>query len=280
MILVTGATGSVGSQVVDQLLAKGRKVRVFTRDAAKVARWGDRVEIALGDLTQPETFAAAVSGAEAAFLMNGALDDGVFRQLVDIAREQRVSRLVFLSSQATAEAGSLVGQLHKKKEDAVLASGLEAAIIRAGGFMSNTNQWLASIKAEGVVYDPTANGSATSVHPADIAAVAVYALTTPKLTETLFEVTGDRALTTTERVDILAKVLGRPLRVIEVPVEAAVEELKKHGIPPHVAQAVGESFVAMRDGRAACITDTVERVTGQKPRSFESWVREHAARFA
>jgi (4-alkanoyl-5-oxo-2,5-dihydrofuran-3-yl)methyl phosphate reductase len=280
MILVTGATGNVGSQIVDQLLAKGRKVRVFTRDAAKVARWGDRVEVALGDFTRPETFTAAVSGAEAAFLMNGALEDGVFRRLVEIAREKGVRRLVFLSSQAAAEPGSLVGQLHKGKEDALLASGLEAAIVRAGGFMSNTNQWLASIKAEGVVYDPTANGSATSVHPADIAAVAIHALTAPRLTETIFEVTGDQALTTAERVDILAKVLGRPLRVVEVPVEAGVEELKKHGVPPQVAQAVGESFVAMRDGRARSITDTVERVTGRKPRSFESWVREHAVRFA
>jgi uncharacterized protein YbjT (DUF2867 family) len=279
MILVTGATGNVGSQIVNQLLEQGRKVRVFTREEAKVAQWTGRIGVALGDFTQPETFASAVAGAEAVFLMNGGLDDGLFGRLVGIAKEQSVRRLVFLSSQFAAEPGSLIGQMHKGKEDALLASGLEAAIIRAGGFMSNANQWLGSIKTQGVVYDPTGNGPVASIHPADIAAVAVHALTAPKLSETCFDVTGSEPMTTTEKVDILAKVLGRPLRVVEVPAEAAIDGLVKNGIPPHVARAVAESFTAIREGRAGAVTGTVERVTGRKPRSFESWVREHAARF-
>jgi uncharacterized protein YbjT (DUF2867 family) len=280
MILVTGASGNVGSQIVHQLLSQGRKVRVFTRDAENVAAWKGRVEVALGDFTQPETFTAAVAGAEAVFLMNGALSDSAFRQLVSIAREQGVQRAVFLSSQFAAQPASPIGRLHKEKEDALLASGLEVAILRAGGFMSNTNQWLGSIKAEGIVYNPMGEGKVGSIHPADIAAVAVHALTAPRLTETFFELTGDAPLTTAEKVAIISRVLGRPLRVVDVPAEAAVEGLLKNGIPPQVAQALGESFAAIRDGRAASITDTVERVTGKKPRSFESWVREHAARFA
>ncbi|HTW47852.1 MAG TPA: NAD(P)H-binding protein [Acidobacteriaceae bacterium] len=280
MILVTGATGNVGSQIVHQLLAQGQKVRAFTRDAAKIAPWNGRVQVALGDFTHPDTFASAVAGVKGVFLMNGALDDELFRQLVAIARERGVRRIVFLSSQLAADPASPIGRLHKGKEDALLASGLEVAIIRAGSFMSNTNQWVGSIKSQGLVYDPTGNGPVAPIHPADIAAVAVHALTAPKLSETLFEVTGDKPLTTAERVDILAKVLGRPLRVVEVTAEAAVEGLVKNGIPPHVAQALGASFAAIRDGHAATVTDTVERVTGQKPRSYESWVREHAAQFA
>jgi uncharacterized protein YbjT (DUF2867 family) len=280
MILVTGASGNVGSQIVNQLLAQGRKVRVFTRDVAKVAPWGNRVDVALGDFTDPESFAAAAAGAEAVFLMNGALDDGVFRRLVELARERGVRRIVFLSSQFAADPASLIGQLHRSKEEALRSSGLEAAIIRAGGFMSNTNQWVGTIKTQGVVYDPTGNSSITSIHPADIASVAVYALTAPSLTEFIFEVTGDQSLTTIERVDILARVLGRPLRVVPVAAEAAVEQLVKNGIPPHVAQALGQTFTARRDGLTEAMTDTVERVTGRKPRSYESWVRENAARFA
>lgn len=280
MILVAGATGNVGSQIVNQLLAQGRKVRVFTRDSAKVAHWNGRVEVASGDFTNPESFAVAATAAEAIFLMNGALPDPVFLKLIDLAIEKSVRRIVFLSSLFAADSALPIGRMHKGKEDALLASGLEAAIVRGGSFMSNANQWLGSIKAEGVVYNPVGGGQIASIHPADIAAVAVHALTTPKLRESIFEVTGDTALTTTEQVAILSKVLGRPLRVIDVSRETAVQGLVKNGVPPHVANALGESYAAIQNGASAAITDTVERVTGRKPRSYESWFREHAPRFA
>ena len=281
MILITGATGNVGSQIVDQLLSQGRKVRIFTRDAAKVvAPLRYRVEVALGDFTQPDSFASAAAGAEAIFMMNGALDGGLFRNLLAIAKDRGVRRIVFLSSLFAADSGSSIGRLHKDKEDALLASGVEAVVVRAGGFMSNTYQWVQSIKSEGVIYNPMGSGAIASIHPADIAAVAVHALSGASLPETIFNVTGDTLLTTADKAVILSKVLGRTVRVIDVPAEVAVEGLKKNGIPPQIANALSESYDAIRNGRAATITDTVERVTGSKPRSYESWVREHAARFA
>jgi uncharacterized protein YbjT (DUF2867 family) len=280
MILITGSTGNVGRQIVNQLLVQGEKVRVFTRDASKVAQWNGRVEVAAGDFTHPETFAAAADGVQAVFLMNGALDSKVFRRLVAMTKEKKVTRAVFLSTLFVADAASPIGQLHKNKEDALLASGLEAVIVRAGGFMSNAYQWLASIRSEGVVYNAIGDGQIASIHPADIAAVAVHALTTPKITETVYEVTGDTVLTTAEQVAILAKALNRPLRVVDVSAETAVQGLLKNGVPAHVAQALGQSYASMRAGSAARITDTVKRVTGRDPRSYGSWIRENAERFA
>ena len=98
MYLITGATGNVGSEVVSQLLAKGQKVRVFTRDAAKVAHWGDQVEVAIGDFSSPENFSQAVSGVEGVFIMYGPLDGGLFRQLIAAAKAQGNPRVVFLST--------------------------------------------------------------------------------------------------------------------------------------------------------------------------------------
>jgi (4-alkanoyl-5-oxo-2,5-dihydrofuran-3-yl)methyl phosphate reductase len=152
--------------------------------------------------------------------------------------------------------------------------------VRAGGFMSNTYQWLASIKAEGVIYNPMGNGPVASIDPEDIAAVAVYALTAPVLTETVFEVTGGELLTTADKARILSKYVGKEVRTVDVPPEKAVEGLKANGIPAHVAAALGQSFEAIRAGRATQRTDTVERVTGRKPRTFEEWAQQHAARFA
>src|SRR5258708_7302114 len=171
MYLVTGATGNVGSEVVKQLLAKGQKVRVFTRDAAKVAHWGDRVEVAIGDFTSPETFAKAVAGVEGVFIMNGPLDGGIFRQLIAATKAQGSPRVVFLSSLFAGSPESQIGQLHKDKEDVIRASGLPGRFIRAGAFMTNAYQWLGKIKAEGVVYNAMGAGKVAPIAAEDIAAV-------------------------------------------------------------------------------------------------------------
>jgi uncharacterized protein YbjT (DUF2867 family) len=280
MYLVTGATGNVGSEVVSQLLARGQKVRVFTREASKVARWGDRVEVAIGDFTHPETFAKAISRVEGAFIMNGALDGGIFRQLIAAAKEQGNPRIVFLSSLFAGSPESSIGQLHKDKEEVIRASGLPGKFVRAGSFMTNAYQWLGSIKGEGAVYNSMGTGKAAPIAPEDIAAVAVHALTDPNASTEVFEVTGSELLSVPEQVSILAQAVGKPIRSIDVPTEAAVQGLLRAGLPAPVATAVAQSFEAIRDGRMAVVKNTVTQVTGKQPRSFQSWAQEHAARFA
>jgi len=280
MYLITGATGNVGSEVVSQLLAKGQKVRVFTRDAAKVAHWGDQVEVALGDLTAPETFAKAVAGVDGVFIMNGPLDGGIFRQLIAAAKAQGNPRVVFLSTLFAGIPDSAIGQLHKDKEDVIRASGLTGKFVRAGAFMTNSYQWLGTIKAEAAVYNAMGAGKFAPVAAEDIAAVAVHALTTTAPSPEVFEVTGGELLTVAEQVAILAQARNNPIKSIDVPTESAVDGLIRIGTPPPVAAAVGKSFEAIRDGHMATIKDTVRQITGRQPRTFRSWAQEHAARFA
>jgi uncharacterized protein YbjT (DUF2867 family) len=280
MYLVTGATGNVGREVASQLLAKGEKVRVFTRDAAKVAHWGKRVEVATGDLTRPETFAQALSGVDGVFIMNGALDGGVFRQLIAAAKAQGNLRIVFLSTIFAGSPESPIGQLHKDKEDVIRASGLSGKFVRAGSFMTNAYQWIGTVKGEGVVYNALGAGKAAPIAPEDIAAVAVHALTDPNPSPEVFEVTGGELLTVPEQVAILANALGKPIKSVDVPAEAAAQGLIRAGLPAPVAAAVAQSFAAIRDGRMAIVKDTVKQVTGRHPRTFQSWAQEHASRFA
>lgn len=280
MYLVTGATGNVGSQVVSQLLAKGHKVRVFTRDASKLGSRANQVEVAIGDLTSPETFANAVSGVEGVFLMNGPLDGGVFRQLIAAAKAHGNPRVVFLSTIFASFPDSAIGQLHKDKEEAIRASGLPGGFIRAGSFMTNAYQWLGSIQAEGVVYNAMGTGKVAPIAAEDIAAVAVHALTKLDLAQEVFEVTGSELLNVPEQAAILARAANRPIRSVDVSTEAAVQGLIRIGTPPPVAEAVAKSFEAISEGRMAVVKDTVRKVTGRNPRTFASWAQEHAARFA
>jgi uncharacterized protein YbjT (DUF2867 family) len=287
MFLVTGATGNVGSQVVAQLLARGESVRVFVRDANKVAQWGDRVEIAIGDFTRPDSFARATAGADGVFLLNGGPDGEPFTRLIAAAREQGNPRIVFLSTLFAGLADSQVGKLHKDKEDAIRASGLRGTFVRPGGFMSNAYQWIGPIKAEGVVYNVMGGGKFAPIAPEDIAAVVVEALTAPRhsyddMTNDgdVLELTGRELLTVPDQVNILSDILGKSLRCVEVSSQAAIDGLIRGGTPPHMAAAVAESFDAIREGRAVIVKDTVARVTGHPPKTFETWAREHAARFA
>jgi uncharacterized protein YbjT (DUF2867 family) len=279
MYLITGATGNVGSKIVSQLLDKGEKVRVFTRDPDKVAHWGDSVEVVIGDFTHPETFTQAVSGVEGVFIMNGPLDGGIFRQLIAVAKAQGNPRVVFLSSLFADFPESPIGQLHKDKEDAIRASGLSGKFVRAGSFMTNSFQWLGTIKGEGVVYNSMGTGKVAPVAPEDIAIVAVHALTDPNPSPEILEVTGGELLSIPEQVAILSQAVGKPIRSVSVPTEAAVQGLIRIGTPPPVAAAVAQSFEIIRDGRLATVKDTVQQLTGKQPRTYQSWAQEHAARF-
>jgi uncharacterized protein YbjT (DUF2867 family) len=279
MYLVTGATGNVGSAVVAELLAKNEKVRVFTRDERKVAHWGNQVDIAVGDFNRPDTFASATEGAQAVFLMNGGPDGASMRELVAAAKTKGQPRIVFLSTILAGSSEFLIGKLHKEKEDVIRESGLEAQFLRPGGFMSNAFMWIKSIKSDGVVYNAMSMGKSAPIAPEDIAAVAVDSLTTQRVADGVLELTGGALLSIPEQVDTLSEVLGNPIRCEDISISQAIERMIETGIPDPVARAVAQSFEAVREGRGARLTDTVSKIKGQRPMSFEDWARKQVARF-
>lgn len=123
-------------------------------------------------------------------------------------------------------------------------------------------------------------GKFAPIAPEDIAAVAVKALTTQNLPEEVLELTGGALLSVPEQVSILAGILGKPIRCVDIPTETAVQNFIRTGVPPQLAAAVAESFEAVRNDRAPAVKDTVARVTGTPPKTFEAWARANASRFA
>ncbi|WP_437282960.1 NAD(P)H-binding protein [Sorangium sp. So ce375] len=278
MYLVTGATGNVGKEVVEQLLSAGEKVRVFTRDERKVAHWGARVEKAVGDLGRQDTILPALDGVTAAFLLPVADADGIdhVRGFLAAAQASGAPRVVLLSSLSAGAPTVQLAHRHAEREHLVKASGLRWTVVRPGTFMSNTFQWARSIRAERTVYNPHGDGKTAPVAPRDIAAVAARAMLTGELLGQALEVTGPELLSTPDQVEILARVLGTPLRRVDVSVDAARRRMIEAGTPPSFATAIGELIERIRAGNGAVQTDTVERVTGQRPMTFEAWAREHA----
>ena len=278
MYLVTGATGNVGHEVAELLLATGKPVRVFTRDESKVSHLTERVEIAKGDMTDPASFAKAADGTEGIFLMNGVLDPNAFRQIVAAVKAQGSPRIVFLSTLFAADPDSPIGQVHKDKEDVLLASSLHVSFVRAGNFMTNTFQWLDSMKTQGLVFNAMGSGRTAPIAPEDIAAVATYALTHPEKSGQIYEVTGGELLTLPQQVAILSRVLGKPVSTKEITPAQARENLLAAGFPPFVAAAVSRSYADIGSGKMDFVRDTVEHVKKAAPVTYEAWVAQNASR--
>jgi uncharacterized protein YbjT (DUF2867 family) len=279
MILVTGASGHVGSELVSQLLDLSQPVRVLTRDPRRVAGWGDRVECAVGSYDQPATLDAAMQGVEQLFLMTSEIGAEHVAAATRAAQQAGVRHVVYLSSSGVNFPTLLIGKWHLDREAIVRASGLTWTFLRPGNFMSNTLMWAESIRTQGAVYFPGGDVRSAPIDPQDIAAVAALALTRPGHEGRIYELTGEEMLTAAQQTELLSHVLGRPIRYVDIPPSAARETMLKSGMPPVLADAITEVFAFLRDGQAAHATDTFEQVVGRKPRRFEAWCRDHVAAF-
>jgi (4-alkanoyl-5-oxo-2,5-dihydrofuran-3-yl)methyl phosphate reductase len=278
--LVTGATGTVGSRVVELLAQRGLRPRVFVRNAEKArAQLGDGVDISVGDLADAASLRAALDGVNALFLVNSGPELARRDQTTAIAAKSAgVQRLVKLSSM---DAGQQVGTgaWHAQGEAAIRAVGIPFTFVQPAGFMSNAHEWAATIKTEGVVRSPTGDGKIPFIHPDDIAAVATEALTDPQYIEASVPITGPQALSYAEMTAQLAAAIGKTLRFESVSEEQEQREMLQAGAPPEIVAAHLSIYRAIREGRLATVTDNVERILNRKPRSFAQWAQENAGVF-
>jgi len=279
--LITGATGNIGSLVVERLIARGERPRVFARDAVKAReRYGQRVEIFSGDLADAASLAPALDGADTLFLLNSGPDLGRRDAgAAYAAKAAGVKCVVKLSSYDAREQNVGTGVWHAEGEAAIRASGVPFTFVQPAGFMSNALWWAQSIKAEGVVRSSTGDGKIPFIHPADIADVAVEALASSRYTGESLPVTGPQALSYSEMTVKIGAAIGRSLRFQAISDEEARQQQIAWGAPEALVRARLSIFRAIREGRLAAVTDTVERVLGRKPIAFDQWAIENAAGF-
>ncbi|CAN5832851.1 NAD(P)H-binding protein [soil metagenome] len=279
MILVTGATGNIGGKIVQQLLALKQPVRVFVRDESKIAHLGHQVERAVGDLEKVDTLEAALQGVDRMFLNTSGFGVQQDENAIEAAKRAGISQIVKLSTFGAGEPAHAIDHWHAAQESVLQASGLGWTMLRPGQFMSNSLQWVSSIKAQNAVYFPGGEGKVAPIDPRDIAAVAVVALTQPGHEGKAYQMTGPELLSVNEQVQILARLLGKPLQYVDVPPAVAAEQMLKRGMPPMLVDALNELSVMLREGRGAYQTHTVEEITGRPPYTFEEWCRDHLAIF-
>ena len=274
MYLVTGATGNAGGAVVRALADAGEPVRAVVRSSA--GGLGEGVEIAEGDLNQPQTLREHVAGVRAAFLLSGY--DGLAETLA-LLRGAGAERVVLLSSSA-APGGDLtnaVARYHILSERAVLESGLAWTFLQPNSFMTNALRWLGQLREGDVIRVPFADVAIATVDPADIGAVAVKALAGDGLAGRSLRLSGPRALLPAEQAEILGEALGRRLRVEPQSNEEARAEMSAT-MPSEYVDAFFDFFVEGAIDETT-VLPTVREVLGREPRDFEQWAAENVAAF-
>ncbi|TCO33993.1 uncharacterized protein YbjT (DUF2867 family) [Kribbella steppae] len=281
MILITGATGTVGRPLVELLKSREITVRAVSRSADGALPAG--VEPVIADLARPESLAPALEGVSTLFVHPRAVGESAGK-LLAMAAEQGVRRVVVLSAinvddDPAYQPSRQNGDRNKEVEDAVTGSELPWVAVRSSTFAVNAiGMFGAQVRAGDVVRGPYANFAESSIHEADLAAVIAHALLHDDLDGRRIPVTGPQSLTHEEQVAVIGTVLGRSLTFVEVPAEAAAEGLVARGIPGAFVTALMARY-ARGAGQPAEVTDQVERILGRPARTFADWVGDHTHAF-
>jgi uncharacterized protein YbjT (DUF2867 family) len=280
-ILVTGATGTIGSEVVKALAAKpGVTVRVAVRSAAKAEKLlGANVVPVDFDYEKPDTIAAAVKGADRVFLLTPFAQNQVElgKLLIDAAKAAGVKHIVKLSAVgADIEPGIQLGRWHRAIEKLIEASGIPYTFLRPANFMDNFIHYYPPA-ADGNIYLPLGAGACSYIDSRDIAAVAAAVLTGDGHDGKAYVLTGPAALTTAEAASAIGAASGRDIHFVDVPEAAASKAMLDLQMPGWMVEAMMELHGIVKAGYASATTTLVQELTGHAPRTFADFARDRAA---
>lgn len=274
MILVTGATGNVGSALLRRL--PPGEVRALAHSTASrdaIERHG--VEGVEGDFDQPETLERAMAGCDDLFLLSPPHPDQAAREkaAIDAARRAGVQRVVAVSIMGSDHASpASICRWHAEIDEHIALSGLNYTILRPTGYMQVHLMPVATVKSSGVWYGMTGDGAAAFIDSADVAAVAAAVLTSTGHTGRTYELTGPAAITMADAAATLSRTIERDVAYIDLPAEHFHAGMLGAGLPPWLADMAVALYAAIREGHAATVSNSVEELTGFPSRRYQEFL--------
>ena len=278
-ILITGATGHVGGQVLSQLLGTGAPVRALVRNPDAAGLPGG-VEVARGDLSAADTLEACLDGVESVFLVWPFMTAEAAPAALDVITKH-ARRIVYLSSMGIrddlTQQTDPINTFHADLERLIKQSGLDWTFVRSSGFATNTLLRAPQIRDDGIVRWFYGDAARSLIHERDVAAVAARVLTEALHAGKTYNVTGPTILTQIEQMQTIGEAISRPLRWEEMSPEVARRGLLA-GMPPAVIDGIlnaHATFVTEPEP----VTFTVQEITGAPPHTFRDWASDHAGDF-
>jgi uncharacterized protein YbjT (DUF2867 family) len=286
LVLIAGA-GGVGRTVLDHLRAHDVPVRVMVRRdderAAELRTLG--AEVVLGDLTRPESVAAALEGVGRMYfampvspdhLLAATVVASVAREYGELAGLVGMSQMTVSQMTATSTAESHQQRLHWLAEQVLNWSGLPVVHIRPTSFLDNplfTSLAARSIRENGTIALPFGTGRTSPVAVEDVARVVATVLRDPAPhVGQVYELTGPRTVDMTEMAEEFTQALGRPVSYADVPLDQWLTQLATLGLPPHTEQHIATMARLHRENRYDRASDDVERLTGVPAQTIQAFV--------
>jgi uncharacterized protein YbjT (DUF2867 family) len=278
-ILVTGASGTIGSELVKLLAAAGESVRAgYHSRRPNLAR----VQPIQLDMVTGEGLDSALAGVDSVFLLAASLEDQAAAEIrvVEATKRAGVKRLVKLSVLASETEAYSFARIHRRVERAVEASGIPYTFLRPGSFMQNfVNYNGETIRNEDAFYLPCGNARETFVDARDIARVAARALTSDGHEGEAYDLLGPEVLTYAETADKLSAVLGRSIRYVDVPDAEFKKAMLGAGLPEWYVDRLVSLCQYIREGKFLKRSTAIKNVTGRDPISFDQFARDYAEKW-
>jgi uncharacterized protein YbjT (DUF2867 family) len=284
-ILVTGATGTIGSYVVDQLLRREVNFRAAYHDSAKASKINlPGVEIVRIDNAKLETIRTSLAGVEKLFLLTPGLQetDKITSNFVDEARKAGVKRIVDLSVMGAGSGlRTIGGRLHREAEKVIETSGISYTHLRPNYFMQNfVNFYAQNIREQNAFFLPLSDAKISFVDIRDVASVAVESLIGEGHDGSIYTITGPDTLSCHEVARILSEVTGRKITYVSISEEETRQRLKAIGMPSDVVDYLVYSYKFTREGNLSMVTNIIEQVTGKRPISFKQFAADNKEAFS
>jgi uncharacterized protein YbjT (DUF2867 family) len=283
-ILITGATGKIGSALLDNLASTNVQVRALVRNGSKVRALGKRgVEVFSGDFLEPQTLGPALDGVSAVFLLTPIHPHQVSQaaNVIDAARgsgnDPHVVRLSV--HQASHEAPTRISRQHAEIEERLISSGLPYTLLRPQSFMQNTLLSAPTVARQGKIFQPMKDGRLGMIDARDIGEVAAKVLTEGGHEGKTYTLTGPAAISFYDVAEALGEVLGKEVTYVPIPQEKAKEAMLGRGIPEWVADALNEYAEAHSEGYSDWTTGDFERLTGHPATSYKEFANDSERAF-
>jgi uncharacterized protein YbjT (DUF2867 family) len=276
-ILIIGATGKVGSRLIRQFAAAGIKPRALVRSREKGEAIASLATPVLGDLNAPKTLADAFRGAERVFILAppGSDMEAIERNAIDAAVAAGAKRIVYLSNFAATEGDEdRFVHIHGLHQRLIATLDVDWTVLRPTRFMTSVPFVWAPVLNHGLLLEAGGPGVMSFFDPDDVAAIAVKALTEDGHAGQTYKLTSEDAYTAAGLARLLARVVGREVKVFDGGLEAFCEALIANGAPSEYAPAMTRYFTKVAAGFYKP-TETASKVLGRAPRAYADWLEEN-----